>query len=74
LEKNLKLIKKGSKKKKKKKKRREEEKEKVKNGIYVKHDFYSLPSTLDKRFTRFGYGKKVDFTAGRRYDVGIQLL
>ena len=52
------------------KKRREEEREKVKNGKYVKHDFYSLPSTLDKRFTRFGYGKKVDFTAGRRYDIG----
>ena len=29
-----------------------------------------MPSTLDKRFTRFGYGKKVDFTAGRRYDIG----
>ena len=52
------------------KKRREEEKENIKKGKYVKHDFYSLPSTLDKRFTRFGYGKKVDFTAGRRYDVG----
>ena len=59
---------------KERKQEKEEEKEKVKNGIYVKHDFYSLPSTLDKRFTRFGYGKKVDFTAGRRYDVGIQLL
>ena len=52
------------------KKRREEEKVMVKNGQYVKHDFYSLPSTLDKRFTKFGYGKKVDFTAGRRYDIG----
>ena len=52
------------------KKRREEEEEKIKNKQYVKHDFYSLPSTLDKRFTRFGYGKKVDFTAGRRYDIG----
>ncbi len=50
--------------------RRKEEEEKSKKGIYVKHDFYSLPSTLDKRFTKFGYGKKVDFTSGRRYDIG----
>ena len=52
------------------KKRKEEDEEKIKNKQYVKHDYYSLPSTLDKRFTKFGYGKKVDFTAGRRYDVG----
>jgi len=49
------------------KKRREEEKESKKP---VKQDYYSLPSTLDKRYTKFGYGKKVDFTAGKRYDVG----
>jgi hypothetical protein len=52
------------------KKLREEEEEKIKSKQYVKHDFYSLPSTLDKRYTKFGYGKKVDFTAGRRYDIG----
>ena len=29
-----------------------------------KYQFYSLPSTLSKRFTRFGYGTKSDFTRG----------
>jgi len=27
-----------------------------------------LPSTLDKRFTKFGYGNKSDFTSGKKYD------
>ena len=50
------------------KERRKEDAEKEKNGKYVKHDFYYLPSTLDKRFTRFGYGNKSDFTAGKKND------
>ena len=29
-----------------------------------KYQFYSLPTTLSKRFTRFGYGTKSDFTRG----------
>ena len=29
-----------------------------------KYQFYALPSTLSKRFTRFGYGTKSDFTKG----------
>ena len=29
-----------------------------------KYQFYSLPSTLSKRFTKFGYGSKSDFTRG----------
>ena len=33
--------------------------EKVK---YKKHDYYLLPSTLNRRYCKFGYGDKVDFT------------
>ena len=50
------------------KERRKEDAEKEKNGKYIKHDFYYLPSTLDKRFTKFGYGNKSDFTAGKKND------
>ena len=50
------------------KERRKEDEEKEKSGKYIKHDFYYLPSTLDKRFTRFGYGNKSDFTAGKKND------
>ena len=32
---------------------RKEEKEKEKNHLYFKHDFYYLPSTLNKRYTKF---------------------
>ena len=33
----------------------------AKTGTY---QFYSLPSTINKRFTKFGYGTKSDFTRG----------
>ena len=33
----------------------------VKTG---KYQFYALPSTISKRFTKFGYGNKSDFTRG----------
>ena len=48
------------------KKRREEEKTLEKNGKYIKHDYYALPSTLNKRYTKFGYGERTDFTGGTK--------
>ena len=53
--------------KEKERQRREEEAQKIKEGKYVKHDYYALPSTLDKRYCNFGFGNKTDFTAGKRY-------
>ena len=35
---------------------------KVDKSKYGEYTFYSLPSTLSKRFTKFGYGTKCDFT------------
>ena len=31
---------------------------------YKKHDYYALPSTLNNRYTKFGYGERTDFTKG----------
>ena len=52
----------------KERQRREEEAQMIKEGKYVKHDYYSLPSTLNKRYCNFGFGNKTDFTAGKKYD------
>jgi len=49
------------------KKKIKEDQELAKKGKYVKHDYYDLPSTLNKRYTKFGYGNRTDFTAGKSY-------
>ena len=33
---------------------------------YKKHDYYALPSTLNNRYTNFGYGNRTDFTNGEK--------
>ena len=33
---------------------------------YKKHDYYALPSTLNNRYTNFGYGNRTDFTGGEK--------
>ena len=35
---------------------------------YKKHDYYALPSTLNNRYTNFGYGNRTDFTGGGKND------
>ena len=35
---------------------------------YKKHDYYALPSTLNNRYTKFGYGNRTDFTGGAKKD------
>jgi len=40
------------------KRQREEDKKKEEKNIYIKHDFYLLPSTLSKRSTNFDYFPK----------------
>ena len=54
------------------KRQRQEEEKLAKDGKYVKHDYYDLPSTLNKRYTKFGYGNRTDFTAGKSYSKKSQ--
>ena len=48
------------------KKEREENKKKEEKNIYVKHDFYLLPSTLSKRYTNFDYFSKDEKTEKKK--------
>ena len=58
-----KLTKEEQEKEKEKEEKRKQEQLNMEEKVhYKKHDYYLLPSTLNRRYCNFGYGNKVDFT------------
>ena len=46
--------------------------EELEKKINYKHqDYYLLPSTLNNRYTRFGYGQRSDFTGGAKVSKSV---
>ena len=64
-----KLTKEEQEKEKEKEEKRKQEQLQIEEKVkYKKHDFYILPSTLNRRYCNFGYGNKTDFTGSKKKD------